>query len=229
MVAVSTAGILAFGSVAVAAQDADTVRPASIHAGTCDSPGDVVAELDPLTVTFDDDDDNGSGTGDDNTDDGPTGDDNADDGAAGDDGLTGDDDADDGVGDDDADDGGDDDADDNGSRLSGILAFQSSGSAGFAGAEDAAIAEGSEDSSAGTNLNALLAEPHIVAVFESDGSDTIIACGSIGGFVSADDDNDLAIGLRPQNDSGFAGIAILDDDDDNDDLDVDVYIARDVV
>lgn len=221
------------------------VQPASIHAGTCDSPGDVVAELDPLTVTFDDDggavggtttgDDNDDGaTGDDNADDTGTGDDNADDGGALDDLITGDDNADDtgAAGDDGAtgDDGiGGDDADDNGSRLTGIQAFQSSGGAGIVGAEDAAIAEGSEDSSAGTNLNALLAGPHIVAVFESDGSDTIIACGSIGGFVAADDDNDLAIGLRPQNDSGFAGIAILDNDDDNDDLDVDVYIARDVV
>ncbi|MDQ3548366.1 MAG: hypothetical protein M3439_06040 [Chloroflexota bacterium] len=267
--AISLAGVLAFGTVTVAAQDADTVRPASIHAGTCDSPGDVVAELDPLTVTFDDDDDDGSGTddaddsatgddnaddtgtdddnaddgnalddlitSDDNADDTGTGDDNADDGATGDDNAddtgTGDDNADDGAtgGDDDADDNGDADADDVGTRLTGIQAFQPFGEAGFIGAEDASVVEGSEDSATGTNLEALLAEPHIVAVFESDGSDTIIACGSIGGFVAADDDNDLAIGLRPQNDSGVAGIAILDDDDDNDDLDVDVYIARDVV
>lgn len=272
-VAVSMVSVLAFGTVAVAAQDADTSRPASIHTGTCDSPGDVVAELDALTVTFDDDDDDGSGsaaggsmstqTGDDNADDTgtggddnaddtnitlPTDDDNADDSGTGggttdddaDDGGTGDDinisntgDDDDHFGGDDADDGGDDDgggdddADDNGSQLTGILAFQSSGNVDFVGAEDASVVEGSEDSDAGTNLEALLSEPHIVAVFESDGSDTIIACGSIGGFASADD-NDLAIGLRAQNDSGFAGIAILDDDDDDDDLDVDVYIARDV-
>ncbi len=236
--AISLAGAFAFSAVAAAAQDADSIRPAGIHAGTCDSPGDVVAELDPLTVTFDDDDDTGSGTddgddgatGDDNADDTGTGDDNADDGAAGgdhDDGI-GDDDADDGNGGDDADDLGDDD-DDVGNSLSGIRAFQSSGGSGFVGAENASVAEGSEDSDTGTNLEALLAEPHIVAVFESEESDTIIACGAIGGFVSADDDNDLAIGLRPQNGSGFAGIAILDDDDDNDDLDVDVYIARDIV
>lgn len=69
----------------------------------------------------------------------------------------------------------------------------------------------------------------MIAVFESEGSDTIIACGSIGGFVSGDDDTDLAVGLREQNGSGFAGVALLDDDDDDNELDVDVYIAREVV
>lgn len=239
LAAISLAGALAVGTGAASAQDVDTVRPASIHAGTCDSPGEVVTELNPLTVTFDDDDGSGTGggaTGDDDADadDGGTGDDNADDGITGDDttddGLddNADDTGDDGL-DDDADDSGDDDADDLGTGLTNMQAFQSSGNAGFVGAEDASIAEGSEDSDSGANLDALLANPHIVAVFESEGSDTIIACGSIGGFVSADDDNDLAVGLRSQNDSGFAGIAILDDDDDNNDLDVDVYIARDVV
>jgi len=234
--AASLAGALALSVASTAAQDtsSDTVRPASIHLGSCDAPGEAVAELNDLVVMFDDNDDDdqgggldagttstpapGSGTGDDNADDG-TGDDNADDG------LGGDDNADDRPGgDDDADDG--DDSGDDGSRP-GIRAFQASGGE-FVGPEDASVVEGSEDSNIGTDLATLLAEPHVIAVFESEGSDTIIACGSIGGFASADDDTGLAVGLREQNDSGFAGIALLDDDDDDNELDVDVYIGRDV-
>ncbi|MBA3275472.1 MAG: hypothetical protein H0T72_06735 [Chloroflexia bacterium] len=160
-----------------------------------------MAELNDLVVMFDD------------ADDGVGGDDNADDGLGGDD-----------AGDDDGDDG----DDDSGARP-GIRAFQGSGG-GFVGPDDASVVEGSEDSNVGIDLATLLGEPHVIAVFESEGSDTIIACGSIGGFASGDDDVDLAVGLREQNDSGFAGIALLDDDDDDDDneLDVDVYIARDV-
>ena len=218
----SLAGALALSVAATAAQDSDTVRPASIHLGSCDTPGEAVAELNDLNVMFDDNDDDqgggsntgnpstpapGSGTGD------GGGDDNADDGLGGDD--AGDDDGDDGDGD-----------DDSGSRP-GIRAFQGSGG-GFVGPDDASVVEGSEDSNVGIDLATLLGEPHVIAVFESEGSDTIIACGSIGGFASGDDDVDLAVGLREQNDSGFAGIALLDDDDDDNELDVDVYIARDV-
>lgn len=129
--------------------------------------------------------------------------------------------------------GGNDNGDDNydsgddGSRPV-TRAFQSSGGGEFAGAEDASVVEGFEDSDVGVDLQTLLAEPLVIAVFESDGSDTIIACGPIGGFVSADDD-DLAVGLREQNDSGFVGVALLDDDDDDNELDADVYIAREVV
>ncbi len=107
--------------------------------------------------------------------------------------------------------------------------YQTSGDGDFVGADDASVVEGSEESDIGIGLDALLAEPHVIAVFESDGSDTIIACGSIGGFFSGDDDDDtLAVGLREENDSGFAGVALFDDDDDDNELDVDVYIARDV-
>lgn len=217
----SLAGALALSVAATAAQDtsSDTVRPASIHLGSCDAPGETVAELNDLVVMFDDnDDDQGGG---DDADDGLGGDDNADDGVGSDDN------ADDGT--DDADDGTDDadDADDDSGFRPGIRAFQANGS-GFVGPEDASVVEGSEDSTIGTDLATLLAEPHVVAVFESDGSDTIIACGSIGGFTAADDDTDLAVGLREQNDSGFAGIALFDDDDDDNELDVDVYIGRDV-
>jgi len=218
VLAASLAGAFALSVAATAAQDSDTVRPASIHLGSCDTPGEAVAELNDLTVMFDDNDDDeggGSNTGDPSTPAPGTGDDGGDDNA--DDGLGGDD-----TGDDDGDDG----DDDSGSRP-GILAFQGSGGQ-FVGPEDASVVEGSEDSDVGTDLATLLGEPHVIAVFESEGSDTIIACGSIGGFASGDDDVDLAVGLREQNDSGFAGIALLDDDDDDNELDVDVYIARDV-
>ncbi|MDQ3442490.1 MAG: hypothetical protein M3490_02635 [Chloroflexota bacterium] len=237
----SLAGALAVSVAATVAQDtsSNTARPASIHLGSCDAPGETVAELNGLVVLFDDNaDDQGGGAdagttstpgaGDDDADDGLGGDDNADDGLDGDDnaddGLGGDDNADDGTSDDDADDG--DDADDDGSRP-GIRAFQASGGE-FVGPEDVSVVEGFEDSNVGTDLATLLAESHVIAVFESEGSDTIIACGSIGGFMSADDDTDLAVGLREQNDSGFAGIALLDDDDDDNELDVDVYIGREV-
>ena len=106
----------------------------------------------------------------------------------------------------------------------------------FVGAADASVAEGSEDSDVAIGLDALLAEPHAIAVYESEGSDTVIACGTIGGYLrdddddddDEDDDNELAIGLREQNDSGFAGVAILDDDDDDNELDVEVYVGREV-
>jgi hypothetical protein len=67
----------------------------------------------------------------------------------------------------------------------------------------------------------------VIAVFERDHADMIIACGPIGGFFSGDDDT-LAVGSREQNVSGFAGVALLDDDDDDNELDVELYIARDV-
>lgn len=199
-VGLGAAGVLVLGGVA-AAQDApsNTSRPASIHAGSCDSPGEVVAELENLVVTFDDDGGSGGALP------GSGGNDNADD----------------------ADDqGGDDNADDQGNRT-GILAFQNGGG-NLVGADDASVVEGSEDSDIGVNLDTLIAEPHIVAVFESADAGTIIARGSIGGFLTGDDDTTLAVGLREQNGSGFAGIALFDDDDDDNDLDVDVYIGRDV-
>lgn len=225
LMAASTVGVIALGTVAATAtaQDtsSDTVRPASIHTGSCDAPGDVVAELKNLVVMFDDDDDgNASNSG------GGGAAPQSTPGSGGDDSRGGD-------GDDDADDNGnDDDADDNG-NVGSQLAFQTGG--GFVGPDDASVVEGSEDSDVGTTLDALLAEPHVIAVFESEGSDTVIACGSIGGYLRDDDDDDdddleLAVGLREQNASGFAGVALLnnDDDDDDNDLDADVYISRDV-
>jgi hypothetical protein len=163
--------------------DTDTRRPAAIQSGTCDSPGDVVFELNELVVLR-------SQGGDD---------------------------------DDDDDIGGDDDADDDGTGQT------SQGQ--FVGSESASVVERSDDTEIQTSLDELVGAPHVVTIFESEGSETIIACGEIGGFVLSeddDDDEDLVIGLREQADSGFAGVAAFDDEDDDSELDVDLYLARDV-
>lgn len=155
-------------AAAVMAQEQDTVRPAAIHTGTCDSPGEAVFALDPLVVLPAPDDD------DDDDDDGP------------------------------------------------------SGPAEFVGAQGAAVVEGADDSEISTTLDTLVGAPHLIAVFESEGSATIIACGEIGGFRFPNEE-DMAIGLREQGGSGFAGVALLEDEDDDTEVEVEIYLARDVV
>lgn len=161
-IALLAAGLAIFAVTATTAQTqqsegADTVRPASIHTGSCASPGELVFELRDLVV-------------------GP----------------------------------------------------DSRGTLEFVGAEGASVVEGSETTVRSTTLPDLTAAPHLIAVFESEGSDTIIACGEIGGFTVSHDD-DLAIGLRQQNGSGFGGVALLDSDDEDNEVDVDIYLARSVV
>jgi len=75
-------------------------------------------------------------------------------------------------------------------------------------------------------LGELLAEDHILAVFDPDGA-TIISCGPIGAYTFEEGD-DLAFGLRSQGDSPYAGIALIDaeDEDDDDPADVEVYIVN---
>ena len=63
---------------------------------------------------------------------------------------------------------------------------------------------------------ALLDSPHSIVVFAQG---NVVACGEVGGNV---DDEDLDIGLRPVGDSGYFGIAKLNDvrgDDDTDGAD----------
>jgi len=133
--------------------------------------------------------------------------------------------------DDDADDGtlgGDDDADDRDDWQT-PPGLPSPGQ--FVGPESASVVERSDDTEIQTSLDELVEAPHVVTIYESEGSETIIACGEIGGFVFSDDDDDdedLVIGLREQGDSGFAGVAAFDDEDDDSELDVDLYLARDV-
>jgi hypothetical protein len=94
----------------------------------------------------------------------------------------------------------------------------------FVGAQGASVVEESETTVPSVTLPDLTGSPHAIVVRESEGSDTVIACGEIGGFVVSNDE-DLAVGLRSQNDSGFGGIALLDGDDDDNEVDVDVYLA----
>lgn len=164
-----------------------------------------------------DDDGTGTGTGTDDGSGGTTGGD--DDGSGSDDGSGGDDDG-----------GSDDDGggEDEGSRP-GMLAYQAADDddGSFVGPQETSVVEASRDSAVGIDLAALLAEPHVIAVFDDQGSSTLIACGTIGGYTATGDD-DLAVGLRQQNGSGFAGVALFGDDDGDGQLDVDVYLGRDV-
>lgn len=73
------------------------------------------------------------------------------------------------------------------------------------GAQDAAVA-GSAYSVAGVSLDALTGSATAMFVLDA-GSHSVVACGEIGGAIGAD--GALSIGLRPQNDSGFSGIAYL--------------------
>ena len=134
----------------------DTIQPASIHTGTCDSPGDLVFELRDVVVAPD-----------------------------------------------------------------------SRGQLEYVGAGEASLTEGSDSSDLPTTLADLTSAPHLIAVFESEGSGTLIACGEIGGFTVPNDD-DLDIGLRAQGDSGFAGVALIDGDDDDNEVEIDLYLARNV-
>ena len=63
------------------------------------------------------------------------------------------------------------------------------------------------------SLDDLLATSFAINVHESDENiQNYIACGDIGGVVV---DDQLAVALHPQNDSGFQGVALLESDGDN--------------
>ena len=71
----------------------------------------------------------------------------------------------------------------------------------------------------------MLATSHSINVHESDEAiDVYIACGEIGGVVV---DDELVIGLRPLNDSGYSGVAKLSKDEDGN-VDVEVYLSEPV-
>ncbi len=82
----------------------------------------------------------------------------------------------------------------------------------------------------GTTLDAtvpdLFAADHIVAVFNAD-ADTIVACGPIGAYTYAEGE-DLAIGLREQNESNFTGAAFFTNNDAGA-LDVSLILVSDTV
>lgn len=55
-------------------------------------------------------------------------------------------------------------------------------------------------------LDDLLNERHSIAIRVSSGDPTLVACGEIGGIREGDE---LAVGLRERNDSGFSGISVI--------------------
>ncbi len=75
-------------------------------------------------------------------------------------------------------------------------------------------------------LDAILAEDHAInAHLSAEQIDVYTACGELGGIIGPD--GTLVIGLREQNDSGFAGIAFLSPGADGASTDVSVFIAED--
>ena len=75
----------------------------------------------------------------------------------------------------------------------------------------------------GARVDDVLGQPHAVAVAAADG--TVVACGEIGGYLY--ENEDLYIGLRGQNGSGVAGIALIEGDDDDAELDVTIFLVTD--
>ena len=89
---------------------------------------------------------------------------------------------------------------------------------GAAGAAEVLI---SDTQLNGTNIDALIGQPHVLVVNGADG--TAVACGEIGGYLY--ENEDLYIGLRAQNGSAVAGVALIEGDDDDDEIDVTVYLV----
>jgi hypothetical protein len=74
-------------------------------------------------------------------------------------------------------------------------------------------------------LDAILAEDHAInAHLSADEIQTYIACGELGGVIGPD--GTLVVGLHPQSDSGFYGIAFLSPGADGASTDVSVFIAE---
>lgn len=89
---------------------------------------------------------------------------------------------------------------------------------GAAGAAEVLI---SDTQLNGANIDTLIGQPHVLVVNGADG--TAVACGEIGGYLY--ENEDLYVGLRAQNDSGVAGVALIEGDDDDNELDVTVYLV----
>ncbi len=74
------------------------------------------------------------------------------------------------------------------------------------------------------NLDDILASPHAVNIHESqENAQNYIACGDIGGIEVEDQ---LAIGIQSQNNSGYHGVAVLERNDDQ--TTVRVYLVEPV-
>ena len=89
---------------------------------------------------------------------------------------------------------------------------------GRVGAPDAQVVHGlPEDIALAATVDDLLAEDHVVAVFDPEDETTIIACGPIGAYSFDEDQDQLAIGLREFNNSNYTGVALFGFDDEGED------------
>ncbi len=97
--------------------------------------------------------------------------------------------------------------------------------AGQAGGIGGALVEpvAFSDTEIDDRIDALTQQPHVVIIWDSAEPNRVLACGQIGGFPVKDDD--LAFGLTEQTDSGYHGIAILDDEDDDNEVEIALYLA----
>lgn len=92
-----------------------------------------------------------------------------------------------------------------------------------AGQEEAVVAETSF-TNVPLTLDQILAGDHVINVHMSaEEIDTYIACGALGGVLDAN--GALVVGLGPQEDSGYNGIAFLSPGADGVSTDVSVFIA----
>lgn len=79
-------------------------------------------------------------------------------------------------------------------------------------------------------VDELTETPHAIVILDGD---TQVACGEFGGNVGHDRDEDLVFGLAPLDDSGYVGVAVVDEigvddnegEDDEDDFDVTLYVV----
>ncbi len=74
------------------------------------------------------------------------------------------------------------------------------------------------------SLGDIVAEDHVLVVFDESDPDVALACGPIGGVTAAD--GSLAIGLREYADSGYSGVAYLQPSDSG--TGVTIFLAEDL-
>ncbi|MCC6421434.1 MAG: hypothetical protein IT429_24720 [Gemmataceae bacterium] len=118
-----------------------------------------------------------------------------------------------------------------GSPEAGMTGSPGAGMGGMMGAATAVAVETSE-TVVPASLQDLLTSPHAINVHESAANiQRYIACGDLGGQVMSgpgmEQGGTLVIGLRELNDSGYAGIAVLEGMGDQ--TRVDVYLAQGLV
>lgn len=73
-------------------------------------------------------------------------------------------------------------------------------------------------------LNDILADDHVLVVFDEDDDTVALACGAIGGIVT--EDGTLVLGLSAIDDSRYSGVAYLSEDGDQ--TDATIFLAEDL-